>query len=264
MVRCAATAAESVSGAIVTFDLLAGEISKVVAGDTLAVIGAADATGAHVVHVIAVDATSQVTAYNGYLGSPAVASTDLNGAVFENLPSGAKSEWDMYQAVEAVINRLLWPDLFDYATYAITPDLTDYQVELNAAVEKIVDAVQVVGTSRVNVPFTQPLRDQHSGVSSTGVLAEIYAVDGTTVWIKTINRITASSTLDDAFTEMIATGAAAICAGKTVNAKTMEAASKEAQSRETPNTSLWRDFVTLRQAIIEDFSRQENYFEIVR
>ncbi len=265
LLQCAADAAENISGNIVTFDMTSnGEAAKVEGGDVMGVYDAATASVAHAVYVLSVSSAT-VTAVNGFDGSPVVADTLLDGAIMEVIPGGGVTEHYIYQQVEAVFTGLLWPDIWEYATYSITPDLDDYQVELNAAVEKIEDAWQVIGNTRYEVAF-EMTKNVHTSVSSTTVLAELIAFDSSSVFITTVNRITESSTLDEARTQLIATGAAALCAGSTRSPASMEASGKDNQMRaeRSASRSLWQDFGTLRTALSEDLSKETHWFEYDR
>lgn len=265
ILRLAADAAESISGDIVTFDMTdSTEAANLDGGDVVGVWGAAAATNAHMAYVISV-ASATVTAVNAYNGSPAIADTNLDGGLLEVIPGGGIGEHNIYQAIETVFTSLLWPDLWEYATYAITPDLTDFQVELNAAVEKIEDAWQVIGSTRYEVAF-EMAKNVHTSVSSTTVLAELLAFDSSNVFITTVNRITESSTLSEALRQMIATGAAAIAAGMTRNPATMESTGKDNQMRieRSPARALWQDFGTLRTALAGDLEQEVHWFEYDR
>jgi hypothetical protein len=226
--------------------------------------GAASASVAHVVYVLSVSSAT-VTAINGFEGSPAVADTLLDGAILEIIPGGGKAEWHIWQAMESVFTSLLWPDIWEYATYSITPDLSDYQVELNAAVEVIEDAWQVIGGTRYEVPFSMA-KNVHTSVSSTTVIAELVAYDSSNVFITTRNRVTESSTLDAGMDHMIATGTAALVAGATVVPATMESAGKDNQVRleRSPARRLWQDFGTMRSQIVTDLSFELGAFEYDR
>ncbi len=265
ILQCAANAGESVSGAIVTFDMTSsGEAAEATAGDVLSVFNAATASVAHVVYVLSVSSAT-ITAVNGFLGSPVVADTLLDGALLEILPGGGVSEHTIYQGVETVFTSLLYPDIWERATYSITPQLDDFQVELNAAVEAIEDAWQVIGTTRHEVAFDMA-RDVHTSVSSTTVIAELFAFNSSSVFITTKNRITESSTLSEAMTQLIATGAAALAAGGTVHEATMESTGKDNQVRiqRSASRAIWQDFGTLRTALSEDLGKDLDWFEYDR
>ena len=265
ILQCAANAGESVSGAIVTFDMTSsGEAAETTAGDVLSVYNAATGSVAHVVYVLSVSSAT-ITAVNGFLGSPVVADTLLDAALLELLPGGGVSEHIIYQAVETVFTSLLYPDIWERATYSITPQLDDFQVELNAAVEAIEDAWQVIGTTRHEVAFDMA-RDVHTSVSSTTVIAELFAFDSSSVFITTKNRITESSTLSEAMTQLIATGAAALAAGGTVHEATLESTGKDNQVRiqRSASRAIWQDFGTLRTALAEDLGKDLDWFEYDR
>ena len=265
ILQCAADAVEVVSGSTVTFDMTSNaEAAKVEPSDVLSVYNSATAAVAHVVYVLSVSSAT-ITAVNGYLGSPVVADTLLDGALLELLPGGGVSEHIIYQHVETVFTTLLYPDIWERATYSITPQLDDFQVELNAAVEEIEDAWQVIGTTRHEVAFTMA-RDVPTSVSTTTVIAELFAFDSSNVHITTKNRITESSTLSEGMTQLVATGAAALAAGGTVHESTLEASTKDNQIRveRSASRAIWQDFGTLRTAQSEDLAKDLDWFEYDR
>lgn len=261
----ASNANESVSGSLATFTLASSEGDKVAVGDVLGIYGGADADGAFLVYVTSVS-TDTITGINGYLGSPSITgsdSGDLDSALLEINP--LQSEHFLYQSVETVFNSLLWPDLFEFKNYSVTPDLSDYQVELNAAVEEIINAKQSIAGTFVDVMWSLD-KNMSTSVSSTTVLAALYAMDGSSVYLTTRNRLTESSTLNEAQTQCIATGAAAIAAGASISGAAMEPSNKDNMERVqlSPAQQLWRDFVTLRTALADDQSREIDWFEIHR
>ncbi len=263
IVQAPAAANETSFGATVVFDLATAELAKVEAGDVLSVLGAASATASHMVYVLSKDSTS-VTAIASYMGSPIVdGDGDLDAALFELNP--LKSEHFIYQAVESVIGTLLYPDIHKYNTYSITPDLSDYQVELNAAVEEIESAFQVIGGENHLIPF-EVTRNVHTTISSTGVLGELFAIDGSNVYITTRERFLEADSFDEQLIQCIATGAAALTVGASRSATDLESTKKDSQFRgqRNPANELWRDFVTLRTAISEDIAREVEFFEIRR
>ena len=262
IIQAATNSAESVSGATVAFTLASAEGAKVAAGDMLSVYGAATAADAHSVYVLSVS-TDTVTAVNGYWGSPVVATDDLDSALLELNP--LRAEHFLFQAVETVFSTFLWPDVLKYGQKSVTPDLTDYQVAIPATVEQILSAWQIVGDTRYTIPFGM-VTDLETTLASTGTLAEFYAIDGSTVYYTTEERIISSDTLSEALTQCIATGAAAIALGASVAETAMAASSKDSQSRGERSVAdkLWREFVTLRSALADDIARDVDWFEIRR
>jgi len=263
IIQAPAAANETSIGTTVTFDLATAQLAKVAEGDVLSVLAAATAADAHVMYVLSKDATS-VTAVASYMGAPAVtADGDLDGALFELSP--LKSEHLIYQAIETVFSTLLYPDVHKYGTYTITPDLTDYQVELNAAVESIESAWQSIGGEIHAIPFGVA-KNVSTSVSSTGVLGELFAIDGSSVYVTTRERYLEADSISEALTQCIATGAAALCVGAARSSTDLEAAKKDSQFRgqRNPANDLWRDFVTLRSALAEDLAGEVDWFEIRR
>jgi hypothetical protein len=265
LLQCKADASESVSGSIVTFDMIDNpEAAKAEAGDVLSVYDSATAAVAHALYVLSTSSAT-IACINGYLGSPVVADGLLDGKILELIPGGGVSEHIIFQHVETVFDTLLWPDLWEYQTYTITPDLSDYQVELNIAVESIEDAWQIIGDTRHEVAFDMA-KNVPTGVSSTTVIAELYAFDSSDVYITTKNRIAKTSTFDEGLTQMVATGAAALSAGGTSYEATLEATGRDNVIRleRSVSRTLWQDFGTLRTARMDDLSREVDWFEYDR
>ena len=263
IVLAPAAANETSIGTTVVFDLAAAELAKVEAGDVLSVLGASAATGAHSVYVLEKDSTS-VTALASYEGSPAVtADGDLDGVVFEL--GALKPEHFLWQAVESVVSTMLYPEIYKYATYTITPDLTDGQVELNANVESIEMAWQDYASQKVPIPFEMS-KNVHTSVSSTGVLGTFGALDGSSVYVTARERYVESDSMSEALVQCIATGAAALAIGGSRSATDLESAKKDSQFRgqRNPANDLWRDFVTLRSAIGNDIAAEVDWFEYRR
>lgn len=263
IVRAAADADESISGSVITFDLLAGEgaASGVAAGDILSVYDAASEATAFCLYVLSVS-TDQITALDGYLGATASAADELDGAFFELNPT--HPEFTIWTQIDAIIAGFLWPEVYAYNTYNITPDLTDYQAELNAGVEEIIHAVQVIGNTTYGVAH-ELHTNVDTDVASTGVYAELYAIDSSTVYITVKERIT-SSTSNEAIIQCIATGAAALAQGASLGGASHEASKKDSQERRqlNPRRDLWQDFLALRLSIANDLSMEEDWFEAVK
>jgi hypothetical protein len=263
VVLAPAAANETSIGTTVVFDLATAELAKVNAGDVLSVLGAATAPAAYMMYVMSKDSTS-VTALASYMGSPAVtADGDLDGVVFEL--GSLKSEWFIYQAVESVFNTLLYPQIYKYGTYTIAPDLVTYQVELNAAVMEIQNAFQIIATETHQIPFGIA-RNVSTSISSTTVLGELYAIDGSSVYVTTKERYLEADSISEALTECIATGAAALAIGASRSSTDLESSNKDSQVRgqRNPANDLWRDFITLRTALSDDLASQVDWFEIRR
>lgn len=257
----AADASESIAARTIAFDVADG--TQVQAGDVLSIVDAADADSAFLLYVTGV-ATNTVTALMGYLGAPSPdTADDLDGAVFEL--NALKSEWMMWQNVEAVINTLLYPQVYKYSTTTITPDLSALQSEIAAVVMEVQDVQQYIGNRYESIPFSLA-RDLHTTVSSTGSLLEYGAYDGSTLYVTTKERYLATDTLPAAVEDCIATGAAALTLGASRSSTDLEAASKDSQFRgqRNPADQLWRDFITLRSSINEDLASQVDWFEFRR
>lgn len=263
IVLAASNANETVSAPTIVFTVATGSGSQIQAGNVLSIVNAATAADAYMLYVLSV-ATDAVTALMGYMGSPSpTTANDLDGAVFEIDP--LKSEWLFWQKMEAVVNTMLYPQIYKYNTYTITPDLSDYQVELNAAVEEIEDAKQIVAGTIYSIPFGMQ-KNLSTSVSSTGVLGELYAYDGSSVYVTAKERYLASDTLPAGLEECVAVGTAAMVVGAARSSTDLEQSSKDSQFRgqRNPADSLWRDFITLRSSISEDLASEVDWFEYRR
>ncbi len=263
IIQGAADAAETISTSTVAFSIASGEASKVSVGQILATANTATETAASEVYVVGVNGTSDViTAIASYHGAPAAAADAYDDALFELSPE--KSEFFIYKQINAIIGTFLHPDVYSYSNYTITPNQTTYQNELNAAVEYIESATQLIAGFKVPVEY-QLEKNLSTSVSSTTVLASLYTVDGSSVYLTTRNRVAIDGvqTLTEQVIQCIATGAAALCVGATRAATNRETASKDSQFRgqRNPSTDLWRDFITLKGEIISDLSREVDYFE---
>lgn len=255
-----------VSSYNVVFSALTDEGDKIAVGDVLSVLGSASADDANVLRVTGV-AGDVVTAINGWFGSPSITDDgdELDGDILEINP--VITEHVIWQKVNTVLDTFLYPYVYQLKTYSVTPDLTDYEVELNANVETIKHAWQVWGGE--NIPIEWELyKDVHSSVSSTGVMARLYALDGSNVYVTTREKWTSSDTLDAEVEDLIAVGAAALCLGATVSATHMEPGSKvsreRAEAANRPGDSMWRDFVAMREALAETLAQDDAWFEIYR
>ena len=262
--RAAADAAETITGATIVFSLLAGEgaSSGISAGDILSVVGGSTQALSHVFYVLSVS-TDAVTCLNSYDGAPASAANALDAAVFEiNAP---RSEYLLWADVSSVISGLLWPDVYLYTTETISsPDQANYQNDLNAATERITMVQQVIGGINTMIPF-ELHTNVATTVASTTVYAELFVQDGSAAYVSSVQRVVEGSTLNFAYNQCIATGAAALAAGSMLGGGSLESSSKDSQQRVplTPRQALWQDFVALRSSIAQDLSMEEAYFSVV-
>lgn len=267
--RCAATANVSVTGNVVTFDLFAGEGSKVLPGQILSVVSPSDATKAYCFYVLSMS-TDQVTAQNAYFGAPAIAnaSPDLDGAILYQNPTHL--EHKIHSRVLEVLSRFTFPQIFaiDSTGLISTPNYITGEDELPSTVENIISAFQLDSLgSPVPIPFHVE-RNVHTTVSSTGVLGSFDLYDQTPLYYTYKRRLILGD--EDTFTglvELVATGAAALLMGATVAATDNERAKRDsATSRpESASQVLWRDFLAQRDSWSEDISRDTvRYFYIER
>ena len=262
IVRAATNANETITNPTIVFTLLAGEgaASGIAAGDVLSVVGAGTQALSHVVYVLSVS-TDTVTCLSSYDGAPVSVADAFDSAIFEmNAP---RSEFLLWGDVSSVIAGLLWPEVYLYAVETIAaPDTTNYQNDLNAATERIVNTQQVIGGIATNIPFELHTNVDAVTVTATGVYAELYVQDSSAAYVSAVRRVIEGSTLNFAYSQCIATGAAAIAAGSMLGGGSLESSSKDSQTRVqlTPRQALWQDFVALRSSISQDLSMEEAYF----
>lgn len=252
--RCAASASVTVSGSIATFTLYAGEGAKCRAGDVLAHYYPSDKAKCYVFLVISVS-TDTITAYNGWQGATAIAnaSTDLNSSILEQNP--AVTMYEIHKKAEAVFAAHLWPDIFKFNTYSITPNLATGQYALNAAVKDIIGAYQKIGGVVTPIPCRLERR-LHTTLASTGVLGEFQWYDASTCYLSTREKLDEDDSTHDAAVIAIAgLGTAALCLGANISERTMEPSNKDNQAemqRADPAALLWRDFLTVRGEYARD------------
>ncbi len=264
IVRAASDASETITGATIVFNLLAGEGagSGIKPGDILSVRGAATQALSAVLYVLSVS-TDAITALNSYDGAPATAANALDAAVFElNAP---RSEFLLWADVSSVISGLLWPEVYLYTTETISsPDLANFQNDLASGTERIVHVMQVIGGENYNISH-QIHTNVHSTVASTNVYAELYVVDGSAAYVSAVGRVLEGSTHNFSLSQCIATGAAALAAGSMLGGGSLESSSKDSQQRVqlSPRQALWQDFVALRSSLAQDLSMEEGYFSVV-
>ena len=263
IVRVAADASETITNPTIVFNLLSGEgaSSGIAAGDILSTMQGSTAALSFIFYVLSVS-TDAVTCTSTYMGSTASTASQLDGMLLElNAP---RAELLLWNDISAVINGMLWPEVYLYTTESVTPDLSNMQADLQAGTERIVKAVQVIGGTNLNISH-ELHKNVATGVASTTVYAELFAIDASTVFVSSMTRVAESSTLNEAYNRMIATGAAAVAVGSMLGGGSLESSSKDSQNRnqKTPRQVFWQDFVALRASIAQDLSHEENWFEVV-
>ncbi len=241
----------SVTGDIVTFDIADGTDAR--PADILSVYAAADAANAFSVYVLSV-ATDTITGVNGYEGAAWADSVSVASTIFEISP--LVGEAMMFDKIDAVIGRFLWPQVFTMDADTVTPDLSDGQVDLDTRDEEIVAAWQKIGGQYLQIPYAIT-KNAPIGDFPSGKMGSFDASDGSLVFYTVKRRVTlADTTSTPAMISMIATGAAALALGSALVEAKLEAAKKDSQNRVTLSSDdLWTDFVTQKQAFNEDLSR---------
>ena len=263
---CAADAAESISGDVLSFNVASGEGASIKPGDVLATAGQAEAN-AHVLYVLTVS-TDALTAYNGYLGSPVVADTNLDGVIVEQNP--LTTDHEVYEAIDTIFANMLWPHIWDETDATISaPDLVDGQEAIAAAAEKIISAHQVIGPTIHNIDFTPHVTNLSSSLKTNSKMATFRWINGTTGYYRYKEKFAEADEAGDELTRLVATGAAAFCLGGALTEATLESTKKDnseaVSQRQAVGSSLWRDFLTLRQNMSEEqWKRQPDEIIVLR
>jgi hypothetical protein len=256
--RLAADPSVTVSAPVVTFDMVdAAEAAKIKPGNTLQWYGSADDTDAYAFYVLSVS-TATVTAVNGYRGSPVIAnaSNDLDGQLLEQNPLAL--EFHINKKIDTIFARYLWPEAYELTTATIaSPDLSDAQEALPADVERIVSAYQIIGGEAIRIGYAAE-KNVHSTVATNNVLGSFDYIDGSALYYTYMSKLAlADDATDDALTDMVAMGAAALMLGASASEMTLEATRKDSQIRAqlpAAREVLWQDFLTLRNAYSEDLA----------
>lgn len=255
--QCAASANVSVSAPKATFTMLAGEGAKIKPGHTLSTYGETDTAKQYSFYVLSVS-TDTVTAVNGWLGSSITnGSADLDDAILEQ--NAEPIEAQIHKRIDTVFAKYLWPwaYIIDTGTIA-SPNLSTYQDELPATVQKLIGAHQIIAGEMYDIAVGLR-RNVHTSISSTGVLGAFDYFDGSAAYYTYMRKLAdGDESADDALVELVAIGAAALLLGADVAASNREMAKKDSQTRgrQSPANVLWRDFLTLRSQYAEDLSEE--------
>ncbi len=255
--ECAASANVTVSGSKVTFTMLAGEGAKIKPGHVLSTLGETDTTKQYSFYVLSIS-TDTVTAVNGWLGDSIInASGDLDNAILEQNP--VATEHSIHARIGTIFAKYLWPHAYIIDTGTIaSPNLSTYQDELPATVEKLIGAHQIIASEMYDIAVGLR-RNVHTSISSTGVLGTFDYYDGSAAYYTFMRKLAdGDESADDALVELVAIGAAALLLGADVAGTANEMSKKDSQSkgRMTPANALWRDFLTLRNEYAEDLGEE--------
>lgn len=250
--RAAASATVTTSDGVSSFDLLAGQGASVRAGDVLAARDAATASAAYEMQVLSVSTDNISVVSTG--GSPALPA-NFNNAIFEQNPY--ISELALHRSMSVILANWLYPSVFEIdVSQTATPDLATYQVELPATTREVLGAYQVVSNIVCDIGFGL-IRNVHATISSTGVLLQLYDLaDSSTIYLSLIKEYT-DATTDETIQYLVATGAAALAMDGTVAETQLESSKRDNRERRADDaaSALFRSFLTQRQALAEDLSR---------
>lgn len=259
--RAAANADESLTGAILTFSVLAGEGAKCNPGDVLSVY-TTTAADMHVVYILSIS-TDVITALNGYLGSPLVVgsdSGDLDNVVLEQRSLITSFEID--EAIDTVFANFLWDDVYDIVTATIaSPNLTHGQEAVAAEVEEVISAWQIIGTEAIGIAVDPKIPyEVDSTLASTGKLVSFDWINGSTGRYTYRAKYTEADEADTELTHLVALGASALLLSTVLFETTLESTKKDnvlaVEQRGRVSSLIWRDFLTLRQNMSEEQSKR--------
>jgi hypothetical protein len=239
----------AVTGNIVIFDIADG--TKVEAEDTLSVYGTTDVL-AYSMYVLSM-AGNSVSAVNGYEGPAIPNSTATADLIFEVSP--LVNDALMFDKIDVIVNRFLWPQVFAIEDDTVTPNMASGQVDMDARDEEIQIAMQKVGSAYVPIAASL-LKWAPTGDFPSGKMGSFDFLDGSTVYYSAKRRITlADSTQTDELVALIATGAAALALGSALVEAKLAASQSDRARLTLGSEDLWQDFVTQKQQYNEDLSR---------
>ncbi len=246
---------------LIVFDMVAGEGAECAPGQILSVYDPETEADAHAIYITSI-ATDAITGINGYLGSPKVTgsnSGDLDNALLEHEP--LVTGFEIFEAIDTVFSAYLWPDVYNIADVSVaSPDLVDGQHEVAATVMRITDAYQVIGPTIHKISHTRHPEDVHTTLSSTGKLAQFDWIDGGTGYYTYHAKLVEADEATQELTQLIATGAAAVTLGGHLVETTIQGTkahnAQAVSQRQQVGSLLWRDFLTIRQGLSEELTRQ--------
>lgn len=247
-----ASGSSAVTGKLVDFTIDDG--SKLRAGDVLSQYGSTSTADAYSFYVTAID-TNDLTCINGYEGTAIADATSMAGMVLEVMP--LVGEWKVFEAIDIVIQRFLWPEVFDMEVDTVTPDLTTGQVAVDARDEEILSAWQKIGTQTYPVSFALE-KKMSTALFPSGRMGSFDFIDNSLLYYAAKRRINATDSENSAALDnLIATGAAAISLGGTQVETSLDSSKKDSQERGKRDIAsmLWRDFMVQKQVFSEDLSR---------
>jgi hypothetical protein len=169
--------------------------------------------------------------------------------------------FEIFEAIDTVIANYLWPHVYDVVTATITtPDMVDGQHEVPAEVEWIESAWQIVGPTSCKITVQNQPDQVHTTISSTGKLTNFNWINGSTGYYTYRAKFAEADEADTELTQLIATGAAAICLGASLSETTLESTKKDnaeaVSQRGSVGDRLWRDFLTMRQNMAEEQNKR--------
>jgi hypothetical protein len=243
----------SVDGDTVTF-----AAEKARAGHVVGSYGATVASEAHVLYVVSQSEAGTLTAVNGYLGSPLVANPeDIEGYV-EIQP--LVTEHEIIRGIDTIYSKMMWPEVYKMKTETVAaPNLINGQESVPADAEYIVSAWQELGPTIYDIPVTRQPRQVHTSLSATGRFTYFDWLTATEGYYTYRARYVLGDEDTHDIGYMVALGAAAITLGGHVAEASMERSKKDnadgVDRRTAIGDRLWRDFLTLRQAHMEDVGK---------
>jgi len=252
----ASNANESTSGSKVTFTLDTDEGQYVKPGQTLSVRADTEAA-AYSMYALSVS-TDTVTAVNGYRGASVTGSDsgNLDNAIIEQNP--VATDWEIHQAIDTVIERMLYPEVFDFTTATHTPNLSTGVAALAATDLEVIHAYQIVGGAPYEIPAGLTTQ-VHTTVSANGTIGYFDYIDSSTCYTTTRVKLVIGDDDSKEIRQMVATGAAALILGASVSEVSMEPGRREGGdvgARQAAGDALMLDFLTLKAQYAEELSRE--------
>lgn len=265
ILQVAADAGNTVSGSTVAVTLLDGTNSgKVRAGDVVSRYGPTTSALAWAGYVLSVNGTTDVvTCVNGFEGTTALTTggTANDGGLLYLHGDGTPTDHQIIAAVNTVFNTLLWPAIFKLEFDTETANLSHGRIDLDAEVEGIDKAWQVIGGESYTISYG--LEKQAPSVAAAGTAGVVGIFDPVaagTIYLSTIRRmVIGDEATYPSLTEVVALGAAAIAAGFSRPETTLAVSKKDSRERgRAPDIgqALWRDFFTIRDSWADDMARE--------
>ena len=225
----------------------ATEAGKIKGGHMLSSRGATSLAASFTMQVLGVSGTTVTCALDQ--GTAPTGSVGL-------LEHGAQvTEYDIFVAINDIVESYLFPHIYDIATSTFAPDIAYGQSEANALDEEVLRAWQTLGGQERQIPITLT-KNLDSTQFTSGKMFSYNALTGTDVAVSTIRRVSLATSTDTRLQDLIGKGAAALVVEGAEQAANWEYSKNDARERPPmASRSLWSSFFTARQLLADDLSR---------